>query len=336
MPSPLPPRPLRPIVQIGALCAIFSIFSTTAASAAEPAYYLPDSVAQKSAVFRSAAELSGPAFEARNKQLDKTGAGLRRLDLAVALLGDEASAELRAWTLDTRRQATGEGMRLQRHLDLLQDDYAQTFGAAVDRAAATVAKGRALKACEAPPRPIGMPGSGKPPCPGVDLSADLAAAIDNDPVLKAKITELNALPWPEVSSPSRSWPIIPLTGATGWINLGAAAEALIPERIKLRQAVLEQQLAPLEARIAAGDAAALAEAQKHRAAYDQALAGDGRALKAALKVSIEKTKGAPAVGICPSGPALGGCAGPDLTREVLGLLKDNKTWEKASSDLRGD
>ncbi len=333
MPSPLPSWCSRAVIQIGALCVIFA---ATTSSAAEPAYYLPDSVAQKSAVFRSAAEVSGPAFEARNKQLDKTGAGLRRLDLAVALLGDEASPELRAWTLETRRQATGEGMRLQRHLDLLQEDYALTFLAAVERATATVAKGRALKACEAPPRPIGMPGAGKPPCPGVDLSADLAAAIDKDTVLKAKITELNALPWPEVSSPSRSWPVLPLTGTTGWISLGAAAEALIPERINLRQAVLEQQLAPLEERIAAGDAAALAEAQKHRAAYDQALAGDGRALKAALKVSLEKTKGAPAVGICPSAPALGGCAGPDLTREVLALLQDNKTWEKASSDLRGD
>ncbi|MFM2245487.1 MAG: hypothetical protein RL071_1561 [Pseudomonadota bacterium] len=333
MPSPAASRLPRVLVQMGALCVIFT---ASPALAAEPAYYLPDSVAQKSVVFRSAAEVSGPAFEARNKQLDKTGAGLRRLDLAVALLGDEASPALRAWTLETRRQATGEGMRLQRHLDLLQEDYAQTFTAAVDRAAAVVAKGRALKACEAPPRPIGMPGTGKPPCPGVDLSADLAAAIDKDTVLKGKIDELNALPWPAVSSPNQSWPVVPLTGSAGWVSLGAAAEVLIPERIKLRQAVLEQQLEPLEARIAAGDAAALAEAQKLRAVYDQALAGDGRALKAALKVSLEKTKGAPAVGLCPSAPALGGCPGPDLTKEVLGLLKDNKTWDKAAADLRGD
>ena len=328
-------RAVRGCAALLAVAAAGVLGTPSPAHAGAPAYYIADAVAQRSAVFRSAAEVSGPALEARNKQLDRTGSGLRRLDLAVALLGADASPELRAWTLSTRRQTTGESMRLQKHLDLLQADYAAAFGAAVQRAALAVGGGTAVVACEAPPRPLGMPGPAKAPCPGVDKSAEIAALIDKDNALASQIGALNAIPFPEVSSPNQAWPALPLTGNDGWVSLGAAAEVLIPARIAARQSALEAALAPLQPRITAGDATALDAAKAARATYDAALAADGAALRAALRSTLEKTKGAPAVGLCPSAPALGGCPGVDRTKEVLALLADNKTWLKASAALQG-
>lgn len=307
---------------------------TAAQAAGAPGYYLADSVAAKSAAFRAAAEASGPPFNSRNKTLEKVGGGLRLLDLGVALLGPQADPALTAWTAEQRRQTTGEGLRLQRHLDLLQADYGEQFGAAVERAVAAIAAGRAVAACEAPPRLPGMPGGGKPPCPGEDLSAAIAEKIDQDAALKRALAEINAVPWPEVSAPAKVWPAVPLTGDRAWVNLGALAEATIGRRIRQHQEALEAALEPLAPRLSAGEAGALAEAKALRAAYEAKLAADGEVLKAALKVTLEKTKGAPsAVGLCANAPALGGCAGDDQTRAVIALLADNKTWQKATAAL---
>jgi len=334
-PQALLPPALLPSLGRLACAAGLGITVQGAALAAPTAHYLPDGVAGKSAAFKAAAEASAPPFNSRNKTLEKVGDGLRLLDLGVALLGDQADPALRAWTAEQRKRAAGEGLRLQRHLDLLQNDYGEQFGAAVARALTTVAPGREVQACEPPPRLPGMPGGNKSPCPGEDLSAAIAAKIDLDPKLKSALTDINAVPWPEVSTPKQEWAPLALTGTAAWVNLGAVAEATIGRRIAQHRAELEGALEPLSPRLSAGDAAALAEAKALRAAYEAKLSADGKVLKDALKVTLEKTKGAPSgVGLCANAPVLGGCAGEDRTREVIALLADNKTWQKATAALQ--
>jgi len=305
-----------------------------AAFAAEPAHYHPNDVAKASKVFGGVAEAMAPAFDDRQGRIAALGDDLAELELGVALLGPLAPADLTAWSEKTRRKVVGETLRLQKHVDLLQEDYARVFGAAVTRALPTVGKGYDLKECGATGVLAMM---GKKNCPGVDLNGTLAAALDKDAALAKELADIATVEWPTFTAPTAPQPVVALTGTTRWVSGGAVAEALIAGRVKARQDALESQLdrlmpdEPTEADVAAG--------KKLKADYLAKLGADGEVLRAALVEALGRAekKGGPAqVGWCANPANLGGCPGGDVTATVLAALAADKKFAKGISALTAE
>jgi hypothetical protein len=297
--------------------------------AAEPAWYDPDAVAGASKAFARIAELMGPAFQDAERQTRTLSKNLAALDSGVALLGERAPDGMAAWASDVRRQATGQHLRLQRHLELLQDDTVGEFQGALQRAIPAVAGPDGAKECGRSGVQA-MMGKG-PQCAGKNISAALAGAMDADPALNAAVDEIRDIPWPKIELPTRTWAPAPVTGSASWVATAALERAFLRERITAHQDDLSRAVDPLESRIADGDAAALDEAQRHRATYEAALAADGAAVVKAMGVALEaaERKGGPkAVGVCANPRGFGGCEGRDATRELVAWLKSDKRFAR--------
>ncbi len=294
----------------------------------EDAFYHPDDVAGKSAKFAAASEVVGPKFEAGEKQVGQLGRSVGRLELGVALLGDLGTPEAATFAQATRRQLTGQYLRLQRHVELIQDDFSNVFGLALERALVTVAAGKDVEECA---------GSGiaammhRSDCSGQDLNAPLAAAMDADAQLGKELADILALEWPTVALASSPQPVVPVTGADRWVSLWAVAEAFAQTRLSERETLLEATLEGLGESLEARDPTAMKAASAARETYDQALGADGKAMRDAVTSTLSKQKSAPASwGWCVNPKTLGGCPGEDVTASVLDLLRADKKFSKIS------
>jgi hypothetical protein len=299
--------------------------------AAEPAHYHPDDVAKGSKRFAEAAEAMGPAFEAKSSKISALATAMDELELGVALLGAAAPGDLRAWADATRRKVVGESLRVQRHVDLLQEDYGRVFGAALDRALPVVGKGYDLKVCGA----TGMAAmvSSRKSCAGLDLNPRLAAALDADTVLVKELASIASVEWPDFTPPQGAQPVVALTGTTRWIAGGVVARKLMGARIEAGEDSLEAELE----RVMPDEAteASVKEAQAIKAKWVAQLGADGELLRGAITAALGRAakKGAPAeVGWCANPVSLGGCPGEDVTQVVLDLLAADKRFAK---DIRG-
>ncbi len=296
----------------------------SAASAAPVAHYSPDGVAKLSVAFGKASEVMGPAFEERDGKLRAIGSALQDLEVGTGMLGADAPAEARAWYESTRRQAVGEALRLQKHADLLQEDYGRVFGAALERALPAAAKGVDLKECA----PTGVAAMiGRSNCPGEDRNPAIAAAIDADAALAKELADIATVEWPAVSTPRTTLAAVPMTGGDRWVSGPALAARFVGRRVASARADAE---ATAEAALEkAGGAPEAAKAA--RTAWDQTLAADGAALRALVVAALQRgaKKGGPAgVAWCPNPAALGGCAGEDATKAVLAALETDKRFMK--------
>jgi hypothetical protein len=306
--------------------------SATASAQAPAGHYHPNDIAGASKVFAAAAESVAPRYDAAAQKLQKVGRGLELLELGALTMGSRTPAALSDWMAATRRQATGEYLRLQRHVDLMGEDYSTEFGAALARVLA--AEDANLVECGA--TGIAAMVGGKD-CPGEDANARIAAAIDQDEALQAAIRSIDAIEWPAVSEPSRTCSVVPLTGTEQWIQVGALVGALFPTRLQNHQDDLDRSLAKIMEDDSRSREDMLDAAEAERARYGAALAADGEIIFTALQLALEKgaKKGAPAsVGLCPNAPSLGGCTGTDVTREVVTFLKADKKFSKATAALQ--
>lgn len=304
--------------------------------AAEPAWYDPDAVAGASQAFARIAELMGPAFQDAERQTRTLSKNLAALDSGVALLGERAPEGMADWATEVRRQATGQHLRLQRHLELLQDDTVGEFQEALQRAIPKVAGPSGAKECGRSGVQA-MMGKGAQ-CAGKNVSSALAQTMDADPALNAAVDEIREIPWPKIELPARTWAPAPVTGSARWVATAALERAFLRERITAHQDDLSRAVDPLESRIAEGDSTALDEARRHRATYEAALAADGAALAQAMRVALEaaERKGGPkAVGLCANPRGFGGCEGRDATKELIGWLKADKRFGRELTKALG-
>ena len=318
----------------GALTIAAVALLSTGTLAAEGAYYDPDDVAGRSARFAEAASAAAPAFEKVQQDLSRLGADLEDLELGVALLGSDAG-DLASWALQTRRTALGQYLQIQRHVDLLQEDYSAVFSAAVDRSLARVAAGRDVQPCvRRGLGPMASGGSGR--CAGEDIGPKIAAVVDEDAVLTAALGEIARVPWPAIELGSAPGPIVPLTGDERWVQVAPLARALAGDRLRAQAEALDDALADLEDGIDDGDKAAIAAAESTRAAWAAALGQDGSALRGALQAALQRAGGgAPArVGLCAVPPRLGGCPGEDVTRQVLDAVAGDRKLGRAIDKLK--
>lgn len=289
-----------------------------------PAYYHPDDIAARSARFAEAARAIEPAFARAEKEGDRYGEALTSLELGVALLGGDAPKELVDWADATRRSLTGQFLRVQKFSGLVQDDFSGVFGAAMERALPTVTKGYAAVECQATGIAAMMRRS---TCVGTDLNLELAKAIDADATLKQEVASILSLEWPTVTVEPRAWAPVALTGTRTWVRGSMVARALVAERLDARLDAFERALDPLSDGLDARDPAAVEKAGVEKQKYLAGLGEEGRALRTAIAAALargEKKGGATEVGWCANPPALGGCAGEDVTEPVLTALRADR------------
>ena len=294
------------------------------------AYYHPSDVAQASTVFHAAAERLVPTFDAQQAALSKVGASLEDLELGVALLGPSCPETTRAWGLETRKQLTAQFLLLQRHVDSIQDGYAQAFGDALARALAKVPGGSTATECQSKGPSFGPSMGRSTSCSGDNLNATIAKVIDADPALQKAVADLNGAAWPELTVTPAAQPVVPITGEASWMNLGAVAKALVPDVISAEKDALEADLEGLQEGLESKDPAALAKAQGRKDAYLANLAGNGAMLRGLIDEAVRaKKKGVPSVGYCANPPGLGGCNGTEVTDAVLAQLRADPKFAKA-------
>jgi hypothetical protein len=291
-------------------------------------------------VFASASERLQQAYGERERAIESLSAALRQYRTALDLLGDRAPAAERERLDALERDYQRQYAVAQAFADDLVGSFDAAFQAAVDEAVAGA--GGAVE-CEATvssgPRIPGMPAkrTANPACQGKDLNADLAAAVDADPALKAAIDEVVGRPWPEVALPPEPQTPIPAgpAAAERWLSvhdlmMAGAREAL--QAVELRD---DEARDAIEAKLEQGAGTAELEALQPEARRIEAATAAARAdvaapVLAAAEAAMAKWKGEPPAGWCANPVALGGCTGADASRDLVGRLVDDKkvakTW----------
>lgn len=307
----------------------FTLISmNSSAFAGAPAFYHPDDIAAKSAQFAAASDLVGPKFEAGERQVGQLTKAVGRLELGTALLGARAAPDLQAWTTTTRRQLTGQYLRLQRHVELIQGDFSNVFVAALDRALPGITAGKDAVECVASGVAAMMH---RTDCVGEDLNGALAAALDKDTKLQADLKDIASVEWPTVTLEPATQPVVAVTGVERYVSLWALGEKFAGARVSERETTLDAALEELAEGLDANDPKAIASAEAARATWAAGTGADGDALMAAAEAAMAKQKAAPAAwGWCANPKLLGGCSGEDVTKEVVELLAADKKFAKFS------
>ena len=330
------PSPARAAGLVAGLCLALAAAAWSPAAWAAPAgYYLPADVAEESELFKGASEEMAPRFQAASDRVAAAGVASEGLELGPALLGAAAPAGMAEWAADTRRSLVGQTLRMRRFLGKMQEDYSNVFLQAMKQALGVVGKDYALKQCG---NTGVMAQFQQNNCAGENVNAKIAAVIDQDAALKAALTEIRALAWPDLVIEKKQWALAPLTGAERSVDVVALAKALLGERLKARQAALEEQAALLEEGIDARDPEAIRKAGELKEAWRRGLSEDGAIWQGILKEALarlEKKGGPAAVGLCGNPALTGGCAGEDVTAEVIALLKADKKYAKAAAGISG-
>lgn len=296
-----------------------------AAQAAEPAgHYHPVDVGMASRTFAVAQERAGTAFQDRQETLVALAAALRSLEEGLDLLGERAPEAGRARLVALRRTFEEDRGTLSAFAQQQLDGFDAAFQAAVGRALGA----REATVCRTQAEPQGprmRPGFRAPAdtkaCPGTDLNASLAEAIDADATLRAELDALLGATWPAVRVDAQA--VAPV-GDGPWLDVGRLLRA--HARDALQAIDLADETARLDIQIALEEGVTDAEMP--------ALVAQGRAITAATrdhKAAVAdgvlavvddlapKKAGGP-VSWCWQPTLYGGCEGsalPAETREVL-------------------
>lgn len=314
------------------------LFALTAS--AEPVgYHHPTDVAAASAEFRRCQDSAGVTFQSIEDRASGIAAALVTWEENLDLLGDRAPAAEREALEAARTRFDREMAVLQGFAGDLVDGFQTSFGDALDRQLerrGEVAECRPRQQSGPRSRPsFGGGGSDAPDtCPGADLNAELAAAMDADPALVSAIDALLAREWPTLSTDFTPRPVIGEGSRAldvGRVFRSAGADALRSitqqdedARLPL-QAALEQDADEATlARLAEQGRAITARTAAARAAWAAPVL---TAMQGALATWTKR--GEPATAWCATPQAVGGCDTPDATSELLDRLLAEPKVKKA-------
>ena len=292
-------------------------------------HYSPNDVAAASLTFARYAEALGPLSDDLEERMAVSAKAVKEIDLAVSLLGERGTA-LHPWRGEIRKSYAHQGLEARSFSDWIQDASTSVFTQAMEAAVASL--GVELVECASRGGGIasitGPMGGGSSSCEGDNRSPEIAKAMDANAQLTAVVDQLLAEPWPALELPNGEAEAIAWTGDDGTIRIGAVAQALVGDRLEQLEDELDADLGDLDRELSAGDAqAALADAEKHRLAYEAALAELGDELLGALEKNA--VKNGFEVGLCANPPTTGGCAGQDRTKEFLAWAREDKKVSKA-------
>ena len=297
----------------------------TLALGADALWWTETGIAKHSEQFGKAQARDAESFEKAQGELERAKRLVSDLELAVAALGTPGDSAAYLEGID--RALSGQFLRLQKHTDLLADDYSRNFGAAVERALPAVAKGQTVTECKNTNTALAMLGR-EPRCPGRDISADVARAIDGDAALQTAIKSILEVDWPSIALPVAAQPAVAWTGSERSIDAASLVRALVPDAVRTadddRDLALEAISDELDSAEPATKQAAITQAVAAKAAWAKAINTAATPALAKLKKSVEKAakKGGPSsIALCHNPALLGGCGLPDVTTEVLSLAK---------------
>jgi len=302
----------------------------SAAVAGEPAYYHPDDVAGQSAVFRDVANQVAPAFDSAQSTIMTMGQHLESLDTGVALLGSQAPDTTLTWRDDSRKQIMGQFLQIQRHLNLLQDDYARVFDEALTRALPQFSDTHTVVECASGGMQAMLNRRGEA-CEGTELNSALATAIDIDEQLQSELEEIHSIPWPTVGIDPTPQEVVALTGSENWVSASQIAQHWISDRLDQHMDNYVENIEPLEEAIDSGDEASIRLAEEHQQAYLAAVGAEGQRLWSLITEALNRSNSGPAtnVGICANPEGMGACPGEDVTNQIIQLLEDNRKFNRA-------
>lgn len=289
-----------------------------------PLWWTEEGVTKASSWFGKAQARDAEAYDLAGDQLTTAKRLVGALELADALLVVDPARAAYFAALD--RSLTGQFIRLQKHTDLLGGDYSRVFGAAVERALPIVAKGQTVTQCTSVSKVEAMMGKG-PRCPGADISAKVAATLDEDLELQGQVASILSVDWPKIEVTGAVQAPVPLTGAERSVDVSTLARALraaeLQELDDVREAALEQIEEEIESADVATKQAGIAKGETIRKQWREGAAAVGAKLWPETKKKLEKAAkkgGATAVALCANPPGLGGCGVPDVTGEVVETL----------------
>ncbi|MBM4368833.1 MAG: hypothetical protein FJ102_21645 [Deltaproteobacteria bacterium] len=294
------------------------------ALAADPLWWTEDGIATKSELFGKAQSRDADAFQKAQGELERAKKLVDDLELGIAIAGSDA-ARL-AYLDGVDRELSGQFLRLQKHTDLLGEDYSRNFGAALERAMPAVAREQTVTQCQQSSPALAA--LGRPArCPGRDISADLAAAMDKDIELQGAIASILSVDWPHVQLQGSAQAATPWTGTERSVDAASLARALAADAIKaaaydrelLNEEVEDDVASPDTATREAALARALAARETYMAAVQKAASSGLKKARAAVEKAAKKG-GPVAVGLCFNPQGLGGCGLPDATSEVLAVI----------------
>ena len=355
---------MRTAFSLAVLLSLVTL-SPAPAEAGEPAgpgHFDRDRVVAASAAFRSVAGSSQAALGPLERDLMRTDGALAALDLSIQLTRgggiERAHHELWDARLVERSNRFGsEFGAFQEQLDGLGVGFEDAFEQALQRAiAGLAAEGfEPVVECAAKSNdPFALTGPGgqrsAPTCEGTDLSERISAAWDADEELKAALGAIVGQDWQKVTTYEGSEPPLALAGldpAGVWLAPSDLVD-LLPEAIEViddidrrTQRAREELLGAragledgpeLEAQVDAIRTRAR-ETREWSEARKQAV---GAVLWDAVERGRKKGKkdGWSSVGICMNPEAWGGCAGKDVTRELIDVLLGDRKLAKELAKLR--
>jgi hypothetical protein len=300
------------------------VLLVTTALAETPVWWTEEGVSSRSELFGKAQARDAQAYEAAQDQLSRARRAVGDLELADALLPPDAARS--AYVAELDRSLSGQFLRLQRHTDLLSEDYARTFGAAVSRAVVVVANGRSVVECTSVSAVERAMGKG-PRCPGTDISAKIASTIDEDVTLRAEVASLLSVDWPTVTVTGRAQPAAAFLGDARTLSVATIARTLRKDELRelddIREAAIEQLEEDLASTDRATKEAAVKKGRAIAETWRKSVAEVGAGLWPEVKKKLEKgkRKGAPVdVALCANPESLGGCGLPDATKEAIAAL----------------
>jgi hypothetical protein len=314
--------------------AALALLLLAPSATAERAYYHPDNVGPHSELFGQASAHVAARFERIQAEMAKASPLLVSLDEGTALCSERAPESFSAYASALRGESNLAQAKVQAFVDTLVEDFEVTFGGAMERVLEQAAEGYELELCQAAGIHALM---GRSQCEGTDLAPRIGQHMDGDEQLQADVQEILALEWPGFALQGSTQPVIPVTGVGSFVDLDTLTDALIRERIAQAKARHAQALESIEADLEEGETqavrdAALGKAQDFRVIYEQEMVGLGEELFTAMESALPRLqkKGAPAaVGVCANPPGLGGCAGEDVTEQLVPLLLSDKKLLKA-------
>ncbi len=326
------------------------LLAASVASAEPAGHYDPDKLPAASKVFVEVAKASGGAVDPLEGALVKADGALADLNLALALASGSVDEGKRGvWGARHDERSTRfdhEAESFQREVYALGDSFQRAFEEATARAVDAV-EGEVVECREPQGSALGaLAGrteAAEPTCPGKNVTADIAAAWDADPVLAEAIAPLREPMKTTVTAYDEEAEVLGLSGhpaGSTWVSPQELAAA-IPEAAEILDAI-DTRAAEARGVLSAANKALdrddplaedMVKAIRNRARGIRTWTGERRAaLGVAVAEAIERNRkkagkkaGWVDVGVCVNPEVWGGCAGTNVAEPVAeALLKDKK------------
>jgi hypothetical protein len=319
------------------------IFLMTVAFANDAGFYHPADVASVSEAF---AEVNGPAAEgyhALSTAARTAASALNHYEESLDLLGASATQAER----DRHAALTSRFHRdfavAQDFAAAVLDDTETSFAVGLESAISTLSTPPTV--CEKPSSGTSVTSTGmrlpgrasrEAACEGEDKNGEIAALIDGNEAVRTAIREISGRKWPALQLETAPQAPTGWADATGWLDLRKLFTTAAGDPLAQIIEADEDARATFEEAITEGTTVEERQAMVSQAEQVTAQTAASRAaLARPVIAAIEgwntkrQKKGLSTVALCANPVELGGCAGTDLTLEVLEPLLTDKKVRKA-------